>query len=115
MRSCSQNIGPDLATNRLKFTVVMDMERASRVESRRGAPLLDPYMRGADGALAGSCNAEESRIDVKFDPLPFDGDIGVALAGDARTGECSGRGREVRTLGAGRRSSLGCSERKRVA
>ena len=36
--------------------------------------MLVPYMRGVEGALAGSCRAEESSIDVKFVPPPFDDD-----------------------------------------
>lgn len=107
-------MGPAFATNRRKFTVVMGIESGSRVESRGSAPF--PFDRGVDGAFAGSCNAEDNNIDVRLEPPPFEGDIGCALAGEvARTGECSGRGRDVTILGAGRRSLLGLSERSRVA
>lgn len=109
-------MGPALDTNRLKLTVVMGMESGSRVESSRGAPLVEPYVRGAEGAFAGSCSAEDRSIDVRLEPPALDGDMGCALAGEAlRTGECSGRGRVVTILGDGRVSFPACSERRRVA
>lgn len=57
IRSCSQNTGPALDTNFLKFTVVIGIDSGSRVDKSFGAPLL---ARGVDGAFAGSGNAEES-------------------------------------------------------
>ena len=93
------------------------MDSGSRVESRRGASFAFPYVRGVVGVFAGSCKADVSSIDVKLEPPTLEGDIGCVLAGEEedRTGECSGRGREVTIFGAGRRSVLGESERSRVA
>ena len=113
IRSCSQNTGPTLATNRRKFAVVSGIDSGSLVESSSlGVPLV---ARGAAGAFAGSWNVDDSSTCWNADLVGDRTCVGVDAAAAALRGAVSGCGRDVTTFIAGRRLVEATFDWRRVA
>lgn len=87
-RSCSQNMGPLLLTNRRKFTVVMGMLRGSRVDTRLTPPLrMRAAASGVLGALAGIWSVEARRRDGMALYTSLEGESGCEEGEETEEGE----------------------------
>ena len=110
IRSWSQNIGPAVATKRLKLSVVVGMERGSREERRVGFALRGLVDRV--GIMDGARRSWGRRLNADFVGDIFA--VGVEEDGEREwvwTSEGGGWGREVWIVGARRMVwdlELGC-------